>query len=65
MSEERARRKEKVFGEEGAEGGAGAGNSRPCLPGTLTSSFPRSLWPEAEARFLESKGRDEESGADS
>lgn len=37
----------------------GSGRS---LPGTLISSAPRSLWPEAETRFLQSKGRPRKEG---
>lgn len=45
------------------KGEAGAGSSQ-SRPGTLSSSAPRSLWPEAETGFLESKGRAGERGTD-
>ena len=51
------------FAGEGGGSGGGAGNSRP-LPSTWIAWTPRSLWPEAETRFLESRGRAEESGTD-
>ena len=52
------------FAGEGVGGrGGGAGNSRP-LPGTWIAWTRRFLWPEAEMRFLESRGRAEESGTE-